>query len=119
MPTDKIARLRELEAKATPAPWDIDHDARQGGADQIVEFRSGRTLTIAFGTSNGNEDDLPLIVSVRNALPHLLAIAEAAKHVATSAQIMRVNGKPAEKTLVDAEWIGILLQKITAFEEAQ
>ena len=72
-----IERLRELEKAATPAPWGIDHDKRDGGVDQIVECRSGRTLTVAFGTSDGNEDDFPLIAATRNALPALLAVVEA------------------------------------------
>jgi len=76
-----IERLRELEKQATAGPLVVDYDKRDGGVDQIVECRSDRTLTVAFGTSNGNEYDLPLLAETRNALPAMLAVAEAAERL--------------------------------------
>lgn len=70
---EELERLRALEAQASPAPWDVDHDPREGGSDQIIESRTGRNLTLAFATSNGNELDFELIVMLRNAFPSLVS----------------------------------------------
>lgn len=51
--TDTLARLRQLEAAATPAPWRW----------RVINSRADADLTVA----------------ARNALPQLLAIAEAAR----------------------------------------
>lgn len=75
--SDVIEKLAAMEAKATGGPYLIDHDKRSGGVDQIIEMNTGRLLTIAFGTSNGNESDLPLLCYSRNALPALLKLAAA------------------------------------------
>jgi hypothetical protein len=55
----KTRRLRELEAAATPAPW----------------------LTAPFTTTPNNMSDIDaqLIAEMRNTLPKLLAVVEAAK----------------------------------------
>jgi len=70
-----LASLKWTGSMASPGPWDMDFDNREGGADQIVEQRSGQSLTIAFGTSNGNEHDLPLLVGLRNNASSLLQTA--------------------------------------------
>lgn len=79
-----LAKLKELEQAATKGPFGIDRDRRLGGVDQIVELATGRTLTIAFGTSDGNENDLPILVALRNLAPELIAVVEALELVTTS-----------------------------------
>lgn len=58
--TDVVARLRQLEAQATPAPWTYDTDT------QCFNFAD-------------NDENLALSLAARNALPQLLDIAEAAR----------------------------------------
>jgi hypothetical protein len=68
---DRLRELKDLEAKATPGPWwavqnEIDH------AD-VRNDRKRSLVTARF------VDDAALIAEARNALPKLLAIAEAAR----------------------------------------
>lgn len=74
-------RLRTLEVAMTPGPFGVDPDLREGGVDQLVELKSGKQLTIAFGTSNGNTQDLYGLAVARNMLPKLLDLAEASHDV--------------------------------------
>lgn len=73
-----LDEIRELNKQATPWSFAVNRDSRSGGADQIVEANTKRQLTICFGTSNGNPEDLPLLAALRNAAPLLLALAEEA-----------------------------------------
>lgn len=74
-------RLRKLEGTMTPGPFGVDPDLREGGVDQLVELKSGKQLTIAFGTSNGNTEDLYGLAVARNMLPKLLDLAEASHDI--------------------------------------
>jgi len=84
-----IDRLKELEANATMAPWDAEH--RYVGCEK--NERNIETLQAAVNCGLGgyiqqspdpdrgqlNALDLAFIVEMRNALPKLLAVVEAAK----------------------------------------
>jgi hypothetical protein len=84
---DTIARLRELEAAATPGPWTTYHDWEAYG------IRAGLQTTVlqqtAYYPSAPGWEDTQLIAEMRNALPALLdrlekleAVVEAAEDVA-------------------------------------
>jgi len=73
-----IANLRELRAKATPGQW------RAGTPEDtrvLATADNGRTITVCRHTAASPQasDDRDLIVAAVNALPALLAIAEAAE----------------------------------------
>jgi hypothetical protein len=77
-----IDRLRELDSAATPGPWRTYHDGLtlDGEERQLVS-------EVADDTDYGavakwmTPADAALIAEARNALPKLLAIAEAARMV--------------------------------------
>jgi hypothetical protein len=75
MPTDPpaaaldVAGLRTLVAGASPMPWVSDNEP------QIVD---GNGYAVAFVGAHDPATDQALIVAAVNALPQLLAIAEAA-----------------------------------------
>lgn len=82
-----IERLKELEAKATPGPWNwdkcgkgflllVEYDGKgiPWVLDGIVEDREWGDASIT-----GKRADMDLIAEMRNALPKLLAVVEAAK----------------------------------------
>lgn len=52
-----VERLRSLAEKATPGPWSLDYDHRDGGAHQIIYQYQGRTLTLAFMSTSSDDDD--------------------------------------------------------------
>lgn len=63
-----IERLRELEEAATPAPWIVEHACVNGPVYRIA----GEYEPVI-------PQDAKLIAEMRNALPKLLAVVEAAK----------------------------------------
>ncbi len=93
MTRDAIARLRALHEAATPAPWDA---AAIGGrkvpaavfvADRDVAHvytgtGPGRMVAQAFAEDEGHIANAALIAAMRNALPALLDVAEAAAVIA-------------------------------------
>ncbi len=70
--TTVVARLRELEAAATEAPWEVAHDHESSVA--LVQTADG--TGIAYDVIY--DADAALIAEARNAIPALLAVAEAA-----------------------------------------
>jgi hypothetical protein len=74
--THSIQHLRDLLGKATPGPW------QRGPAAHQIDGPGG--LQIAATTSWKNAADRELIVAAINAMPALLAIAEAANDVIES-----------------------------------
>jgi len=64
----KLDELKRLDAAATPAPWIYDH------GDILDADLSGLLRDVECDTRNTR-----LIAAARNALPALLAVAEAAK----------------------------------------
>ncbi len=76
MTDDVIARLRALHEAATPGPW-------FGGPGESVyageEHPRGSYIADTFGVGG---DDAALIAAMRNALPALLDVAEAARDFA-------------------------------------
>jgi hypothetical protein len=77
-----VARLRELEAAATPGPWEVIDQIFFAGDDGLGEMDTQR--------------DAALLVAARNALPQLLAIAEAVALIAEQQQktlsVLRQHG---------------------------
>jgi hypothetical protein len=73
-----VKRLRELEAKATPGPWELRRDDDEGG---YITYDIGvGGLTIARVPEDTRDDDeikmaahdARLVADMRNALPALL-----------------------------------------------
>ena len=80
MPAESvIERLRMLEERATPGPWKARQWLRQRHTfSEIQEASDG--CTVIRESSNQNA---ALIVTMRNALPLLLRVAEAAEKAAS------------------------------------
>lgn len=82
-----LAALRELLERGTKGPWEAYGDNIQRvGADRRYRH-DGRVLDLEYGYYGEasivmSEEDRALIVAAVNALPALLACAEAAKEVA-------------------------------------
>jgi hypothetical protein len=78
MTTDAIAALRELESETTPGTWRVEEDA------EYVVVQTGLDVEdyITIGAPNAqNRADAALIAAMRNALPALLDVAEAAQRM--------------------------------------
>lgn len=80
--TDVVARLRQLEAAATPGPWYIEKNGTIKRGMLWIAHMAGAMSNPAVVT------DADVIVAARNALPQLLderdlllAVAEAAKEI--------------------------------------
>lgn len=69
-----LERLKELEAKATPGPW------RSARVAESIEIRQEKfnKPRIAYLYEVGRSD-AEFLVAMRNALPSLLAVVEAAE----------------------------------------
>jgi hypothetical protein len=88
-----IDRLRELDSAATPAPWEVGTGHQSNVIREPIGIDSvgltGRRLDMppifTGQTASRNrtrwEADAALIAEARNALPNLLAVAEAARDV--------------------------------------
>lgn len=115
---DVIRRLRDLEARATKGPWrayvgckvrtePLSRQAWRG--DQVEDRRdvstiadcalSVRTTPETYEVAGANSD---LIAAMRNALPALLDVAEAAGHVASNRA--EYDGEWVKVTLTRDEW---------------
>lgn len=70
-----LERLKELEAKATPGPW----QAVGNGVHAKDRAIAGEGFLFDHEGVLCDDDDARLIAEMRNALPKLLALAEAAK----------------------------------------
>ena len=77
-----IKSIRELEAAATPGPWDWEYGVSQRTAWGVVD--RGNRYVLRFegpqeiGIVPDPEPDMDVLLAARNALPALLAVAEAA-----------------------------------------
>ena len=70
---EELARLKELEAKATPARWSLTQYS-----DDILEIsREDGTRGFQILFEDSDIDDPQFITDLRNAAPWLLQIAEA------------------------------------------
>ena len=86
-----LERLRELEAAATPGPWEYEHIGQSvyktpiGNGEKICDIRGWGWLLHKHETDEAREAEqdanAEFITLSRNALPLLLAVAEAAKWV--------------------------------------
>ncbi len=68
----KLNELKRLDAKATPGPWRDEQNA-------ILDSNDAWIADAAFAHSGARNS--ALIAAARNALPALLAVAEAAKRL--------------------------------------
>jgi hypothetical protein len=79
MKNKMIEILRELEAKATPGPW------RYTDSDELIVDSERNLLFPCWGNTKLQYDydysDVLLVPNMRNALPKLLAVVEAAKEI--------------------------------------
>ena len=99
--TPDLDAIRKRAEKATEGPWAVDPDFRDGGADQIVEMSTGRCLTIAFLTSDGNENNGPFIAHARTDIPALIA------HIDRLAAARDAANKRAEEAERDAKFCSL------------
>lgn len=76
-----VKRLRKLLGLMTVGPFAVDPDLRDGGVDQLIEMASGKQLTVAFGTSDGNTQDLYGAAAALNLAPVMLDLLEASDDV--------------------------------------
>lgn len=88
--TDVVARLRQLEAAATPGPWRMrvrkPLASKYTGPSHVVAGEPGPVRAAIADYARNVADycadpDAELIAAARNALPQLLAITEAAAEV--------------------------------------
>jgi hypothetical protein len=77
-----LARLRELDANADPAPWKAEWYTSTSGSTYVSTI-TGAGRAIGSDLAEWQDANALLIVAARNALPQLLAIAEAARDVVT------------------------------------
>lgn len=116
-----IERLKQLEAKATPGPW-----------KPIINEESGRVSYIepSFGAEHchwdgwyisANSVDGKLVAEMRNALPKLLAVVQAASSLAesaiTQADILEDGTIIPTKCRVCPEAFSQLQEALAALEE--
>lgn len=86
-----ITRLKELEAAATPGPWSWEYEGDQGS--NIIETREGyAVITRDAGYYGPNIPTGDLIIEMRNALPKLLAMVEAAQEVLVTTTMIQKGG---------------------------
>jgi hypothetical protein len=69
-----IEKLKELQAQATPGPWEFDDDFINGKRDTVAQFFFKDESNIPNRVVNG-----ALIVTAINALPDIIELAEAVK----------------------------------------
>lgn len=82
-PSD-VARLRELEARATPGPWLVGLEDWWGVTGWVVGREAkepGMVGTVVATSGAGHAPDADLIAAMRNALPGLLDAIEALRLV--------------------------------------
>ena len=85
-----IERLKELDAAATPGPWTLNlgddgqyvetHDRPRGMDPRLWDG----IVVVVSGPTDEADPDGELIAAMRNALPALLAVAEAAANLFTA-----------------------------------
>ena len=73
-----LERLKELAQQATPGPWEVN----PGGAEEW--WYSDTIVNPGGSLASCTEGNAALIVTAINALPALIAVAEAAKKVDAS-----------------------------------
>jgi len=79
---EQLAALKELEAKATNAPWVCGKADEDGGAAVYATHQGPLRCCVSVAATSKVDGDF--IASARNHLPSLLAIAEAARRQAMS-----------------------------------
>ncbi len=80
MTRDELDRLAELEAKATPGPWDVAVDSGYGGPPRVYRGRGGGFCVLDADHERAIAD-ARLIVRLRNAAPTLLTAAREAEEL--------------------------------------
>jgi hypothetical protein len=108
----KVAELRELEAKATPGPWDMNYN----GSYEIFTAGHGPSESRDKTVMRWKDDGLPirakdsvLILVMRNAAPKLLAAL--GKVQAGDAKILAEILSFIESEATESDWedaIGLL-----------
>ena len=95
--TNILKELKELDAKATSAPWSQSHRADIGGYYTQIYCQKGETIaTMSWYkkdkgggvTGTFREDNAKLIADTRNALPELIRVIELAEEA-----LSQVNDK--------------------------
>lgn len=74
---DTIARLRALEAEATPGPWTFSE--WEDGVVTVDRVHDDGLDPVAIMAAGTTDSDAALTAASRNALPALLDVAEAAR----------------------------------------
>lgn len=96
---DKIAKLRRLEAEATPGEWDYGNETKQ----LFIHGALGHRYVIAVDM---DKNDAALIVAMRNALPELLKALEEARTPRPKDEWHEDYGDVVWWPRFEGEWIG-------------
>ena len=102
----KLEWLMELEAKATKGPWDVD--CLDEGIRHLVRNVGHACDCLGPGRYDGG-----FIATMRNSLPHLLAVAEAAKKI----HGQEIKFEEADYFAMRPELMDELLSALAALEE--
>jgi hypothetical protein len=110
----KLDELKRLDAAATPAPWaieDTDDGFRYVMATHDRPWRQPICSNVTYYPTAVGVQDQALIAAARNALPKLIAVAEAAKELlateAVQATVERIRSARAgggEVTQADCDF---------------
>lgn len=87
MTDETIKRLRELEAMATPGPWEARDSAIKGGLVDPEYPKRGRAIVAQYSY------DSEFIAAMRNALPALLDAAERAAKLEAALEEIVYSGE--------------------------
>lgn len=104
--SEELDRLAELEATATPAPWDYVEGRTLLHIETHIDHPSGAGIPIC-SIPLSKRADADLIVDLRNAAPALLAAAREAEELLEwqreAAGILRMTRitKPGEAPFID------------------
>lgn len=124
-PPEVIARLRELEAKASPAPW--ERDANETTSDEVHNYMASADNKCLFDSLNsdtrvidydvddgrayyrdiGTRDDFDFIAELRNAASSLISDAESL--AAAEARVKELDAeverlRPFEPRVLPSNW---------------
>lgn len=120
--TDRIAELRSLLDKATAGPWEAsDREVREShGGGAIASTYPIHT------TPEAADVDADLIAAMRNALPLLLDVVEAARGNLNTVRDLPVNAhtidiiyrQDARETRYEGDWIKHVVRALRALEES-
>ena len=92
-----LDQLKALEAAATPGPWPVGfifwslRQVEKSCNDTVYSHMDGAELSDDESGRCPSKTDAPLIAAARNALPDLIAVAEAANRLRSACDVYGGN----------------------------